>query len=171
MAAGTSRSIAWVGSDSLCSKLLSLRPLGRATARPGGWPAIALRVLTSAAPWLRRLRAAVAAKAKRVGLTPACDGMTGGERRNGERLGGDYVAAEDTARPVGTERYELMRFVVDLVDLLSAAQGFAPEELVSPRTGRKLGPLLSSFRQALAATEAPSDTLAARPAQTWTTDP
>jgi hypothetical protein len=40
-------------------------------------------------------------------------------------------------------------FVLDVVDLLAARYGFDPAGLISPRTGRPLGPELARLRNAL----------------------
>lgn len=42
-----------------------------------------------------------------------------------------------------------VRLVVELVDMLAARHGFDPAELISPRTGTPLGPVLARMRDAL----------------------
>ena len=42
-----------------------------------------------------------------------------------------------------------VRLVIELVDLLAERHGFDPKELVNPRTGTSLGPVLARMRDAV----------------------
>jgi hypothetical protein len=53
-----------------------------------------------------------------------------------------------------------VRLVIELVDLLAERHGFDPTELVNPRTGTPLGPVLARMRDAMRNSEQTPPTLA-----------
>ena len=56
-----------------------------------------------------------------------------------------------------------VRLVIELVDMLAVRHGFDPAELISPRTGTPLGPVLARMRDALRDDDPARGTSAGRP--------
>jgi hypothetical protein len=59
------------------------------------------------------------------------------------------LASVTEERRLTTEQRRHVSFVLELVDLLASRHGFDADELVNPRTGEPLGPLLDRLRSAV----------------------
>jgi hypothetical protein len=64
------------------------------------------------------------------------------------------AAAAETGSALSPEQCSHVRFVLELVDQLAERHGFDPSDLIDPRTGNSLAPVLARMRQALADSDA-----------------